>query len=101
MNTITSTLKGTQKQFEHLYKAITLEDKDRELIPQEVETRVYVLDCQDISTDKGFEELTEEEWITECERQGRVYTLNAFQRAFNEEEINPSIDVIRIINVLV
>ena len=62
------------------------------------EIKVYVLDCQDISTGKGFEELTEEEWMKECERQGRVYTLERFQRAFNEEEINSSIDVIRFIN---
>lgn len=94
----TSTLQGTQNQFEHLYKAITLEDKDEELIPQEIETRVYCLDCQDISIDKGFAELTEEEWITECERQGRVYSLQGFQRAFNEEEINSAINVIRFIN---
>jgi hypothetical protein len=48
------------------------------------EIRVYVLDCQDISIDKGFTELTEKEWMDECERQGRVYTLEGFQRAFNE-----------------
>ena len=69
-----------------------------EELPKLVEIRVYCLDCQDISIDKGFAELTEEEWITECERQGRVYTLEGFQRAFNEEEINSSIDVIRFIN---
>jgi hypothetical protein len=63
------------------------------------EIRVYVLDCQDISIDKGFTELTEKEWMDECERQGRVYTLEGFQRAFNEEEINSSIDVIRFITI--
>ena len=66
-------------------------DKDKEI-------RVYVLDCQDISIDKGYKELTEKEWMEECEKQGRVYTLEGFQRAFNEEEINSSIDVIRFIN---
>jgi hypothetical protein len=63
------------------------------------EIRVYVLDCQDISIDKGFTELTEKEWMDECERQGRVYTLEGFQRAFNEEEIHSSIDVIRFITI--
>ena len=64
------------------------------------ETRVYVLDTQDISIDKGFEELTEEEWIAECERQGRVYSLQGFARAFNEEEISTAIDAVKIINVI-
>jgi hypothetical protein len=63
------------------------------------EIRVYVLDCQDISIDKGYKELTEKEWMDECERQGRVYTLEGFQRAFNEEEINSSIDVIKFITI--
>jgi hypothetical protein len=63
------------------------------------EIRVYVLDCQDISIDKGYEELTEKEWMDECERQGRVYTLEGFQRAFNEEELNSSIDVIKFMTI--
>jgi hypothetical protein len=63
------------------------------------EIRVYVLDCQDISIDKGFEEITQEEWISECERQGGVYTLEGFQRAFNEEEISSSIHLIRFITI--
>ena len=97
----TMTLQGEQQKFEYLYKNITLEDKDKDLIPYEVETRVYALDTQDISIDKGFEELSEEEWITECERQGRVYTLQGFQRAFNNEEVNTNVDIIRFINVLI
>jgi hypothetical protein len=91
----TITLQGTQEEFNNLYQGVFDEDK----VPQEVETRFYVLDTQDISIDKGFEELTEKEWIIECERQGRVYSTQGFQRAFNEEEINTSIDVLRIISV--
>ena len=93
MKTITSTLKGTQKQFEHLYKTITLEDKDKELIPQEVETRIYVVEDIDASN------LNDEEFMDLAEEEGRVYTLQGFQEAFNLEEINSAIDVIRIINV--
>ena len=63
------------------------------------EIRVYALNCQDISIDKGFEEMTLEEWINESERQGRVYSLEGFQRAFNEEELNTSVDLIRIITI--
>jgi hypothetical protein len=61
------------------------------------EIRVYVLNCQDIC--KGHWEFTEEEWINECEKQRGVYTLEGFQRAFNEEEINSSINVIRFITI--
>ena len=60
------------------------------------EFRVYCLDTQNISNGKGFEELTDEEWIDECEKQGRVYTLKGFETAFNEEEVSTCIDVIKI-----
>lgn len=63
------------------------------------ETRIYVLNTQDISIDKGFEELTEEEWIAECEKQGRIYSLQGFERAFNKEEISTFTDVIKIIKL--
>jgi len=63
------------------------------------ELRFYVLDTQDINIDKGFEELTDKEWIEQCERQGRVYTLNGFIKAFNEEEITTSIDVVSCFRV--
>jgi hypothetical protein len=63
------------------------------------EIRVYVLNYQNISIDKGFAELTEKEWILECEMQGGVYTLEGFQRAFNEEKINSRIDLIKIIKI--
>ena len=60
------------------------------------EVRVYCLNTQKISNSKGFEELTDEEWIDEFEKQGRVYTLKGFETAFNEEEVNTCIDVIKI-----
>jgi len=61
-----------------------------------METIVYVIDtnfadcfASNLSDDK-FKELAKE--------QGRVYNLQDFQEAFNSEEINSSIDVIRFIN---
>lgn len=88
---------GTETKIENLHLALDIADND---MPQQSETRVYVLDTQVISMDKGFEELTDEEWIAECERQGRVYSLQGFARAFNAEEISTDIDVVRIINVI-
>lgn len=94
----TSTLQGTQKQFEKLYRSITLDDKDRNLVPIEVETRAYVLNSQDFINDLPH---SDEEFQTLAEEEGRVYTLQGFQEAFNLEEINSSIDVIRFINVTI
>lgn len=56
--------------------------------------RVYVIDTTNL--DKGFEEMSQEEFMTESERQGRVYSIQGFQRAFNEEEVNVNTDVILI-----
>jgi hypothetical protein len=56
--------------------------------------RVYVIDTTNL--DKGFEEMSQEEFMTESERQGRVYSIHGFQRAFNEEEVNVNTDVILI-----
>lgn len=65
---------------------------------EKFETRVYVLDVNDLE-DKHHSELTDDEFQSLAEEEGRVYTLNGFQEAFNLEEIDSSIDVIRIINV--
>ena len=88
---------GTQDKIENLHLALDNSDND---MPQQSETRVYVIDTLNMTICKGFEELTEEEWIVESERQGRVYSLQGFARAFNEEEINTDFDVVRIINVI-
>jgi hypothetical protein len=65
------------------------------------EIRVYVLDLNhprldDIDDVHG---LTNEEFMSESEEQGRVYTLNGFAQAFNCESINSNTDVIRFIEV--
>lgn len=88
---------GTEHEIENLHLALGISDND---MPQQSETRVYVLDTQDLSINKFFGELTEEEWIAECERQGRVYSLRGFERAFNEEEISTATDVVKFINVI-
>ena len=64
------------------------------------ELRVYVIDTNDERVDDiDLLELTDEEFMFEAEEQGRIYTLEGFTEAFNLEEINSSIDVIRIIQV--
>lgn len=98
----TLTLQGTQKQFEKLYRSTTLEDKDNKLIPYEVETRAYVLDTADFrEKSEHWSDIKDHEFQLLAEEQGRVYTLQGFQDAFNSEEINSAIDIIRFINVKV
>ena len=64
---------------------------------QEVETRAYVLEISDSEVSETS--ISDEEFQTLAEQQGRVYTLQGFQEAFNLEEINSAIDVIRFISV--
>lgn len=84
---------GTKFQLHQLRIALGVDNPNH---PKEVEPRVYVLDASDeryepTMTDANFMDLAEED--------GRVYSLDGFKDAFNEEEINSAIDVIRIINV--
>lgn len=89
----TITLQGTEKVFEHLNECTEYATEE---LPQEIETRVYVLDTQEHLNDLAY---TDEQFIEQAEQDGRVYTLQGFQEAFNLEEINSTIDVIRFISV--
>lgn len=91
----TVSLQGEQQKFEYLYKAITLEDKDKDLIPYEVEIRVYVVDVDD--NNYNGDETSDEDFMDMAEADGRVYSLDGFQYAFNFGEVNTNIDVIRFI----
>ena len=91
-------LQGEQRKFEYLYKDITLEDKDKDLIPYEVEIRVYVIDIFTLE-EQYWNDLTDDEFMTLAEEQGNIYTLQGFQEAFNSQDINTEIDAIRFISV--
>ena len=84
-------------------KTITFKGEEKDLnnykvLPnlKKVEMRVYVLESDLENSEKL---LTDEEFMYLAEEQGRVYTLQGFQEAFNLEEINSTIDVIRFISV--
>lgn len=83
---------GTVEQVDDLTQ--NLSDNHLDLT---TETRVYVVDMNDNNFDG--DNTTDEEFMTLAEENGRVYTLDGFQEAFNFEEINSSIDVIRFITV--
>lgn len=74
---------------------------------KEVETRVYVVEnvdsiglMTDILTENlHYSDLSDEEFMNLAEQDGRVYSLEGFQEAFNEIEVDTNIDVVRFINV--
>lgn len=65
---------------------------------QQSETRVYVIDTFNIG-ERNWKSLTDEEFITLAEEEGNIYTLEGFQEAFNSQDINTEIDVVRFINM--
>ena len=87
---------GTQDKIENLHLALGISDND---IPQQSETRVYVIDTFNVK-ERNWNDLTNEEFMNLAEEDGNVYTLQGFQEAFNSQDINTEIDVIRFINVI-
>lgn len=87
-------LTGTQEQFINLTE---LQQSTDNSLPALSETRVYVVDLN--NNDFDGDNTTDEEFMKMAENDGRVYTIDGFQQAFNFEEINSSIDVIRFISV--
>ena len=94
----TITFQGTESQMINLQNAIGISDND---MPQQVETRVYVIEAQQSLTfdEKVYTQLTDEEFMTIAEENGTVYSIQVFQDAFNVGDVNSLIDVIRFINV--
>ncbi len=65
------------------------------------ETRVYVIDLNNDKSEVeigNWNNLTNEQWIDLSERQGYVFSLDGFQKAFNNEEI-PYDTYIRFITI--
>jgi len=90
---------GTENQLINLKNAIDFTDND---MPQQTETRVYLVDLEKISEELNCQDsrkLTDEEFMTEAEKQGTVYTLQKFQIEFNYGDANTFTDVIRFISV--
>ena len=87
---------GAEHKIENLHLALGISDND---MPQQSETRVYVIDTFNVR-ERNWNDLTDEEFINLAEEDGNIYTLQGFQEAFNSQDINTEIDVIRFINVI-
>jgi hypothetical protein len=57
-----------------------------------MKTRVYAIDVPD-------NDLTDDEFMDLAEQQGRVWTLEGFEKAFNNDEVSDQW-IIKIINLL-
>ena len=66
-----------------------------------METRVYVIDSNDerVEDINNIKELSNSEFMFEAEEQGTVYSLDGFEKAFNDESLNTDTDFIRFITV--
>jgi hypothetical protein len=91
-----------QKDFE----LISIDDikEEREIyqsddLPKVIETRVYVVDGINYEFDTTPEKWDEEVFMSEAEIQGTVYSLEGFQKAHNNSEIDLEDCYIRFINV--
>ena len=72
----------------------------RQLKHQEFpELRAYVVNWDDVPKDEE-KPLTNEEFMTEAERQGLVYSMLKFQEAYNDDEINSVNTSVRFLTVL-
>ena len=87
---------GTQNQLVNLKNAMEFTDND---MPQQSETRVYVVDAINYDFDTLPDTWEEEVFMSEAEIQGTVYTLQGFQHAHNNSEIDVADCYIRFINI--
>lgn len=62
------------------------------------ETRVYVIDTSE-TEETNLNEISDEQFMDIAEEQGSVYTLKAFETAFNRESVYTGLDFIRFIEV--
>ena len=87
---------GTQDKIDNLHLALGISDND---MPQQSETRVYVVDAINYDFDTLPDTWEEEVFMSEAEIQGTVYTLQGFQHAHNNSEIDVADCYIRFISI--
>lgn len=83
---------GTEEQIETFRSSLSFNINE---MPKAVEVRVYVVDVDD--NNYNGDETSDEDFMDMAEADGRVYSLDGFQYAFNFGEVNTNTDVIRFI----
>ncbi len=51
-----------------------------------MKTRVYAIDLYEV--EEPIHDITDDEFVDIAERQGKVWTLEGFEKAFNSDEIS-------------
>jgi hypothetical protein len=87
---------GTVPQIDNLKFALA-----KEPLSLQTETKVFVLDSNLYQSDLSYSDMSDEDFISVAELEGRVHTLKGFQEAFNIADVNSTRDIIRFINVKV
>ena len=62
-----------------------------------MELKVFIIDCNEYAGYMDYSSLSDESFMDEAERQGKVYSIKGFEKAFNEGLILTYTDVIRIL----
>ena len=63
------------------------------------EKRYYLIDCNETEIESPLADLSDDEFMTEAENQGNVYTESSFVDAFNDECVSCFILCLRVIEV--
>ncbi len=94
---------GTEYEINNLEFALAKNDLDLK-----TETRVYVIERG--LYEGNYSDMSDEDFKEVAELEGKVFSLNDFQKVFNRsmqswaieiDEISPTLDIIRFINVKV
>jgi hypothetical protein len=63
------------------------------------ELRFYLIDTNDVSDDFDYIDCTNDEFIEMCEEKGSIYSLEGFNKAFNQQDISTIAHQLRMIEV--
>ena len=64
------------------------------------ETRIYLVDISDMEFEDDIPtSWSDEKFMTEAEKQGGIYSVNGYQKAFNDDNINQTSSYVRFIDV--
>lgn len=64
------------------------------------EKRYYVISYDELEDeDIELHKIPDDEFQTLAEANGRIYTESGFVEAFNQEEVNTVVDILRIVDV--
>lgn len=105
----TITLQGTEEQIKEALIPLSLLPVNQigfmktairsNLNKLQVETIVYVIPILLEYDEEDLKDISDEEFMAYTEKDGRIFSLEDFQKAFALNEVTPFVDIIRFITV--